>query len=114
MNQPETELEVVAPKESKTFDDALRTLWDKVKEAADMITELKRERQQLHTRLTSVETELSDIRAELTNKEQEIKRLKGELAHSANSNGTGAFSTEEKEVLKNKIRDLIAKINSHL
>ena len=114
MNQHETEIEVPAPKEAQTFDDALRALWDKVREAADIIAEIKRERQHLQNRVMTIEDELSSIRGELVSKEQEIKRLKVELTQSSSSNGAVAIPIEEKEIIKNKIRDLIAKINSHL
>ncbi len=115
MNQVVTEIEPSASKETNSVDDALRILWDKAKEASDLISELKRERQQLHTKLIAIESELSRLRNELITKDQEVKRLKGELAQSANTNnGTIAILTEEKEVLKNRIRELIATINSHL
>ena len=116
MNQTVTEIEQPsAPKEAAAIDDALRILWDKVKEASDLIAQLRNERQQLHTRLIAVESELNRMRGDLTSKDLEIKRLKAELVHSTSTNnGTVAITTEEKEVLKNKIRELIASINSHL
>ena len=113
MNQTETEIEPTM-KESQPVDDALRVLWEKVKEASELIAELKHQRQQLQIHVDSLQNELTSIRSDMTEKEQEIKRLKAEVAHSTNTNGTAAFSAEEREILKNRIRELIATINSHL
>ena len=58
--------------------------------------------------------EAAALKADLSNRELELKRVKSEYAQYVNSNRDNVFSIEEKENLKNKIRDLIASINSHL
>jgi hypothetical protein len=48
------------------------------------------------------------------NRDQELKKLRAEHSQLLNAGDSKALTSEEKENLKNKIRDLIAKINSHL
>jgi len=110
----ETEVETTLAKDTKSFEDALKVLWDKVKSASETIAAVKSEKQAVYERLLSLGNQIEVLRGELQAKELEIKRLRAELAQSTNQSGAFEFSNEEREILRLRIRELIAKINSHL
>jgi hypothetical protein len=53
------------------------------------------------------------LKQELSGRERELERLRQE-ALRLQSDGSDMLTKEEKEALKGRIKDLIAKINSHL
>ena len=108
------EKEVETATDSSTLEESIKGLWDKARTAGNLIVQLRDEKKSLGVRLQQVENELQSIKDALGNREQELKRLRAEYAQMVSSNGQNAFTENEKENLKNKIRDLIAKINSHL
>jgi len=114
VDHQEREVEFAPTKEARAFEDALKVLWDKVRAASALIGDLKSERQSIHERLTSAHVQIESLKNELQNKEQEIKRIRAELVQASNSSSSFSFSNEEKEILRDRIRELIAKINSHL
>ena len=61
-----------------------------------------------------LEAELTTTRGQLSTRDQDMKRLRAEYSQIVNANENVAFTKEEKEILRNRIRELIAKINSHL
>ncbi|TAK65416.1 MAG: hypothetical protein EPO24_02530 [Bacteroidetes bacterium] len=81
--------------------------------------------EEIHSTRTTLETTLRDTKVQLESevntlknqmsvKEQDMKRLRAEYSQLVDANENVAFTKEEKEILRNRIRDLIAKINSHL
>jgi chromosome segregation ATPase len=106
--EPETVESI--PVQTIAVDDSLRGLWEKVRTAAALIQELKTERQELRVRLSAAEAELASLREVLQQRETDLRRLRSEM----NSDGSRGFHEDEKEALKERIRDLISKINSHL
>ena len=108
----ERDVEVV--KDAQLLEDALKALWDKARSISELVSQLREEKKSDHGRERVLQQEVESLRSLLANKEQELKRLKAEHAQLVNSNGNNMLSVEEKDNLKNKIRDLIAKINSHL
>ena len=109
-----TEIATPAVPDTGTIENALREFWDKARAAAALIAELRTERRSLNDRLTEVEREFAALRSELTAKEQEMKRLRVENVQLLSSNGHEFLTDDEKESLKSRIRELIARINSHL
>src|SRR5262245_43363933 len=109
----ETE-EITMTKDVNALDDALKSVWDKVRMATQLIAQLRDEKRILASRADDLERQVTSLRAEIQTKDQEIKRLRTEHAQLLQSNGHQSFSDEEKEAIKNRIRDLISKINSYL
>lgn len=114
MNERQSEIEVGDVKDVNVLEESIRTLWQKVRVATETISHLREERVSLQTRLAEIEMNAANLRNELLNKDQELRKLRGEYHQLVQSNGASGFSTEEKEILKVRIRELIAKINSHL
>lgn len=114
MENRQEELEVETGKSAQSLEDALRVLWDRVRAAADMVTRLKQEKRAMFGQVSTLEREVASLRSELQTREQEMKRLRQEHTQLLNAQSSAGFTPDERENLKNKIRDLVAKINSHL
>ena len=114
MTQVQTDMTTEVSRESTVVELALKDLWERVREATELIERLKNERQSLGGRVEELEKEVTALRSEVLGKEQDLKRLRMEHIQLLSSDGRRAFSEEEKEVLKGRIRELIAKVNSHL
>jgi hypothetical protein len=98
----------------ENIEHVLRAFWDKTRNAAELISQLRDANQQLTQRNELIERELHQIRSEIVSKESEIKKLKQEHAQSQVITSGDVFTSSEKEEVKSRIRGLIAKINSHL
>jgi chromosome segregation ATPase len=112
VNDHPTEISVL--KDVKPVEEAVRTLWDKIRTATELISRLKQERSTLQHRVSALEQELSSLRSALSSKEQELKKVRSDYSQSLQGANVLGASEEEREILKNRIHDLIAKINSHL
>ena len=109
------DMEVKSYTESLTLESLVKQLWEKVRTAAERISQLKEENESFKTRMEHVEHELSKLHSDINQKEQEIRRLKQDHSQLTNAVGSNNVLTiEEKEALKERIKELIAKINSHL
>lgn len=76
--------------------------------------QLRDERQVLADQARELQETITALRSEILEKDQELKRLRIERVQLLNANGNDTFTLEEKEILKSKVRDFIAKINSYL
>jgi chromosome segregation ATPase len=114
LNQRVAEPELTVLREQNSIEDYLKTLWDRVHVAGEMIRELRGEKLELHSRIDALERELNAAREEMLQREQELKRLRAERAQLLSSTGNTGFTDEERAALRGKIHDIISKINSHL
>jgi chromosome segregation ATPase len=103
-----------AVKEIGSLDNLIRSFWEKAHAASELITRLRSDQQSLSERLAQIERELTTLRSELSTRELELKRARHERDQLIGSNGNERFTDEERDNLKERIRELIAKINSHL
>ena len=115
MNQLQVEMDVKNYADSRTIESAFKQLWEKVRTAAELISQLRDENKTYKSQRENFESEINRLKAELTQKENELKRLKADHNHLSQSmGGNNILTAEEKESLKTRIKDLISKINSHL
>ena len=96
------------------LEDTFKAVWEKARTASSLISQLKEEKGMLNARVAELEGAVETLKSEMLKKEQEFKRLGLEHAQFMSSHGNNVLTADEKENLKNKIRDLIAKINSYL
>jgi len=101
-------------KDVNVLDEALKIVWDKIRLTTHLINQLREEKHTLLSRTSELERLVLSLRSDIQTKDQELKRLRAEHDQVLNSNGQQSFSEEEKEAIKNRIRDLISKINSYL
>ena len=114
MSEEKIERDIQPVNGEQTLEEALRMLWDKARSASERLSQLREQNRFHEDRERTLERELETLRVQLVTRDQELKRLKAEHSQLLNAGDSDAFTSEEKENLKNKIRDLIAKINSHL
>ena len=111
-HQNEAEISIVSNMDN--IEAVLKTFWEKARFAVDLITRLRDEKHVLLARQKELEDELQEVYAEISKIEQDMKRLKSEHAYLQQSRSDDSFTIQEKEELKSRIRELIAKINSHI
>lgn len=115
MNDTGVEMEVKSHADSFALEGLLKQLWEKVRSASERISELKQENEASKARLEQLEHEVDKLRSDVGRKDQEIWRLKQDHSQlSTTLNENNILTPDEKEVLKQRIKDLISKINSHL
>lgn len=114
MNEFMAGVQAGTAKQPPAIETALRLLWEKIRTAAETIQILRRDKAELQARIAVLERETVQLRSEASAREQEVKRLRAERAQLLQADANVRFTDEEKEILKGRIRDLIAKINSHL
>jgi hypothetical protein len=114
LTNPVTDAAIDVSKDPQMLELSLRKLWDKIKASSELIQQLRQEKQGLNGQVDTLVVEVTSLKAVVSDKEMEIKRLKAERAQLIQVGSGNGFSDEEKEILKVRIRDLIAKINSHL
>lgn len=100
--------------ESTPADDYLRTLWERVRVAGELIQELRVAKKSLGERVVDLEKELLTVKSEIQQREQELKRIRAERDQLLSAGGNMGFTEDERTKLKVKIHGLISKINSHL
>ena len=100
-------------KGSGALESALNRIWEKARRASEVIVRLRDDNRALQKRVAELEAELANVKEGFGAKSEEINKLSKEFSLLESSNND-AFSREEKEELKNKIQELIHKINSHL
>ena len=113
MPEQQVEPEVTSGKDLKSLEMALQILWDKARMVSEALVQLKETNAVLRRRVAELEGNEQRTKEELLGRERELERLRHE-ALRLQSNGNETLTKEEKEALKARIKDLIAKINSHL
>jgi predicted nucleic acid-binding Zn-ribbon protein len=100
------ETEVTNGGEKDRLESSLQTLWLKARRLSDILLRLKNENESLRRRVEELEGKELQLSKKLQGTEQELLQRQ--------SNGSSMFTHEEKEAFVQKIRELIAKINSRL
>lgn len=107
------EPEVTNRSDIRTLELTLQRLWEKARRISEIIISLKEENKALRGRVEDFERVEQQLKGQLQERERELERIRVELGRMQ-SNGNEFFSKEEKEALKVRIKELIAKINSRL
>jgi chromosome segregation ATPase len=114
LTQHPVDTELNISRDLDAVENIVKSFWDRARAAATLITQLRDEKAMHSGRVSELESQLRLLRTDLATKEQELKRLRAEHAQLLNANGHELLTGEERELLKSRVRDLIAKINSHL
>ena len=99
---------------TEDIENSLKSLWEKVRITTESIVQLRNEKQLLENERVGLEKEIMRLKHDILTNEQDIKRLKTEQLQMMNSKSSEVFTAQETEALKGRIRELIAKLNSHL
>jgi septal ring factor EnvC (AmiA/AmiB activator) len=104
---------VVSEREMQTLEASLEKLWEKARRVSDLLLRFKEENRVLKNRVKELEQLEAQLRSNLQERERELERVRAEVIR-LQSNGSQMFTQEEKEVLRQRIKDLIGKINMRL
>jgi septal ring factor EnvC (AmiA/AmiB activator) len=104
---------VVSEREMQTLEASLEKLWEKARRVSDLLLRFKEENRVLKNRVKELEQLEVQLRSNLQERERELERVRAEVIR-LQSNGSQMFTQEEKEVLRQRIKDLIGKINMRL
>ncbi len=107
------EPEVTQPKDLRSLEASLQLLWEKARRVSEVILQLKESNQQLRVKVAELEEREQEMRTALEAKEKEVDRLRHDVQR-LQMNGSEAFTKEEREAIKARIKELIAKINARL
>jgi chromosome segregation ATPase len=94
----------------RSVENALKALWERVRRAGDLIQQLREERQALLIQIEQLRAEVQHVQNELSRKEQ----ILGSLPPSPEGGAGRAFGNGEREVLAEKVKDLLARIDAYL
>lgn len=111
--EDQVDTEVGSIRDSRALELVFKGLWERVRKVAKALEELREEKKSLQATVRALEEQVSNLRQELGQKEQTLRELKGEQRGVVSRNNI-AFTVKEKEALKGRIKELLAKINSHL
>lgn len=91
----------------------LRGLWNKTKQAAELIQSLREQNRTLIKQVDDLEANVETLQSQLTQREDEVRLMQQQI-HEIRNNGLGMMDSEQKAELRKQIAGLIEKINSHL
>ncbi len=94
----------------RTIESGLKSIWERARRAAEMIAELRAEKRDLQSQVSHLSDEVRQLRDELLRKEQLLKKLGSEAVSSRG----GQIANGERDALIVRVKELLAKIESHL
>jgi predicted nucleic acid-binding Zn-ribbon protein len=98
-----------------SVENALSALWDKAREASLLISTLREERKRLMQRISELDDEVAGLKAGSAQQQSEIESLKADaMNESGRARETVAIDAEEKRMLQQKVRSVIAKLDQYL
>ncbi len=114
MDHRQNELDIDVAKDINNIENALKIFWDRAHAFSDLLSGYRQERELSRQKQAELGKELESLRTEIMLKNQQLKQIQAEHARLIHSNSGNVLSAEEKENLRNRIHDLLIKINSHL
>ncbi len=93
------------------IEESLKILWEKVRRAGDVISQLREERQALQAQTTLLQQEVAKLRNELASKEQQLQRA---AAGTQEMKAAAIISNGERQQLAAKVKELLARIDAYL
>ncbi len=108
---PHTEAEISQMHVVKTVEAMLRGLLEKAQQASDVIAALRSENRQLGERVEVLEREVADLQRELSSREEELHRKENQ---GGQSTVDGFLTAEERDLMREKLRDLLTRISQYV
>ncbi len=103
------------PEILRPVEPTLRVLWEKIQQAVTLISTLRAEKNGLVERVQELETKLTELHNQNIVKNLEVEQLRKELEQVSKKEFQAiALSNEEKHYIKQRIHELLERINSHL
>ena len=113
MEQSAVEKQASPPNEFKTLEGGLKVLWDRVRQAGELISHLREERGALQSRVGELESTVAELERMLGQYRATIRTLETQLTERP-VGGTGIFEDGAREVLVARLKDLLTRIDGYL
>ena len=97
----------------KEVESSLQKLWERVRRVSELVVSLRKENDELRDNMAQQQETEQSLSETVRLKQQELQGVQAEL-RKLQQNGSSFLNREEKEALTEKIKDLIAKIDSRL
>jgi prefoldin subunit 5 len=93
------------------IEESVKALWEKARQAGEVIVRLREEKKQLQSENTSLQQEVTKLRSELSLRDQQAQKLALTATEARNAVG---MSNGEREQLAAKVKELLARIDAYL
>lgn len=113
MAPPTSDIDVMSNHTARAFQEGLRSVSSAAARILNRLREAQESNDGLRQRIRELENELELLRRAIDRKEADITKLRGARMLSQRNDG-GTFTKEEAEALKAKVRELLARITTHL
>ena len=101
-----------SPSDLRAVENSLRGLWDRVRQAGDLISSLKEERLLLQSQVKELDARVQALTRDLQQRDEALKAMADEKSTSA-ANGF-VVANGEREAMAERLKVLLAKIDSYL
>ncbi len=96
----------------RSLENSLRGLWDRVRQAGDMISSLKEERGVLQSQVQDLEARVQHLTRDLHQRDEALRVL-AEEKRTSDASGF-IVANGEREAMAARLKDLLAKIEAYL
>lgn len=93
------------------IEESFKVLWEKVRRAGDVISQLRQEKQALQAQVALLQQEVAKLRSELAAKDQQLQRS---TAGAHEMKVAAIISNGERAQLAAKVKELLARIDAYL
>lgn len=109
-------IEQEIPEGVNTVENALIALWEKAREASCLITTLREDKKKMLQQIDDLEEELTQTKNEFIVKQTQLEQIRQEIAEHtvARTNGRVTLDEEEKRMLQQKLKSVVAKLDQYL
>lgn len=114
MNQQQADTEISIASDIENTDSLLKGFWDRLRTLGELVKQLRSDNRELTVQVEQLETDIQALRNKVHEKDLEYRRLRSEHDQLASAQDKDFISAPERDDLKDRIRELISKINSHL
>jgi predicted nucleic acid-binding Zn-ribbon protein len=96
--------------ETSPLEELLKALWERTKQAGELIAQLREDKSGLQKRLGDLEQEVAELRRQVDQKEESLRKVSADLSRQAAKDAV-LFTDGERQVLTNKVKELLAKLD---
>lgn len=110
MDQNQADVSHTMQSDSGTIDAWLKSLWDRARKAAELISRLRVEKAELQSKVASLEEELGRAKNELAKNEGKMRSL----ANENQGDNRSFMSNGDREQLSARVKELLAKLDGYI
>jgi len=100
------------PSDLRSVENSLRGLWDRVRQAGELISSLKEERGALQSQLQELEARVQHLTREVQQRDEAL-RFQAAEKRASEANGI-MVANGEREAMAARLKDLLARIDAYL